>query len=57
MFYMFNINEKLEIYNEPLFGIQLGISNSLFSHTIINSKLVSSFIYLIPIFISEQNLM
>ena len=40
MSYMFNTSEKREIYNEPLFGIQLGISNSVFSSTFINSKLV-----------------
>ena len=36
---MFNTSEKREIYNEPLFGIQLGICESLFSYTINNSKL------------------
>ena len=41
MCHIFNTREKREIYNEPLFCIQLGISNSLFSHTIINSNLAS----------------
>ena len=41
MSYMFKTSVNSCQYNEPLFGIQIGIYNSLFSYTIIKSNLIS----------------